>query len=147
MTLLLDEKVRQFTCYWRTIHVMLGLQSRDHSKSKNRTHHCHKPLSFILELCRLVIRRPLSLLALRVVAPSADYEYLMFLGARCSCGQYLPIPAYTRTHGRTENIYSIFRDKLLLLGEHGQSPVQFWFQDFFGISLWPRDIPKSLADI
>ena len=24
-----------------------------------------------------------------------------------------------RTHGRTENIYSIFRDKLLLLGEHG----------------------------
>ncbi len=25
-----------------------------------------------------------------------------------------------RTHARTENIYSIFRDKLLLLGEHGQ---------------------------
>jgi len=25
-----------------------------------------------------------------------------------------------RTDGRTENIYSIFRDKLLLLGEHGQ---------------------------
>ncbi len=24
-----------------------------------------------------------------------------------------------RTHRRTENIYSIFRDKLLLLGEHG----------------------------
>ena len=24
-----------------------------------------------------------------------------------------------RTHARTENIYSIFRDKLLLLGEHG----------------------------
>jgi hypothetical protein len=24
-----------------------------------------------------------------------------------------------RMHGRTENIYSIFRDKLLLLGEHG----------------------------
>ena len=24
-----------------------------------------------------------------------------------------------RTDGRTENIYSIFRDKLLLLGEHG----------------------------
>ncbi len=24
----------------------------------------------------------------------------------------------TRTDGRTENIYSIFRDKLLLLGEH-----------------------------
>ncbi len=24
-----------------------------------------------------------------------------------------------RTHGRTENIYSIFRDKLFLLGEHG----------------------------
>ncbi len=23
-----------------------------------------------------------------------------------------------RTHGHTENIYSIFRDKLLLLGEH-----------------------------
>jgi hypothetical protein len=23
-----------------------------------------------------------------------------------------------RTHGKTENIYSIFRDKLLLLGEH-----------------------------
>ena len=26
----------------------------------------------------------------------------------------------TRTDGRTENIYSIFRDKLLLLGEHEQ---------------------------
>ncbi len=26
-----------------------------------------------------------------------------------------------RTHTRTENIYSIFRDKLLLLGEHGQA--------------------------
>ena len=24
----------------------------------------------------------------------------------------------TQTHGRTENIYSIFRDKLLLRGEH-----------------------------
>jgi len=24
-----------------------------------------------------------------------------------------------RTDGRTENIYSIFKDKLLLLGEHG----------------------------
>jgi hypothetical protein len=24
----------------------------------------------------------------------------------------------TQTHGRTENIYSIFRDKLLLQGEH-----------------------------
>jgi hypothetical protein len=24
-----------------------------------------------------------------------------------------------QTHGHTENIYSIFRDKLLLLGEHG----------------------------
>jgi hypothetical protein len=26
---------------------------------------------------------------------------------------------HARTHARTENIYSIFRDKLLLLGEHG----------------------------
>jgi hypothetical protein len=25
-----------------------------------------------------------------------------------------------RTHRHTENIYSIFRDKLLLLGEHGK---------------------------
>jgi hypothetical protein len=25
----------------------------------------------------------------------------------------------THTHTHTENIYSIFRDKLLLLGEHG----------------------------
>jgi len=32
--LLLAEKVRQFTCYWRTIHVMLGLQSRDHAKKR-----------------------------------------------------------------------------------------------------------------
>ncbi len=28
-----------------------------------------------------------------------------------------------RTAGRTENIYSIFSDKLLLLGEHGQKPM------------------------
>ena len=35
VTLLLAEKVRQFTCYWRTIHVMLGLQSRDHAKKRN----------------------------------------------------------------------------------------------------------------
>ncbi len=28
-----------------------------------------------------------------------------------------------RTDGRTENIYSIFRDKLLLLGEHGFSKL------------------------
>ena len=27
-----------------------------------------------------------------------------------------------RTDGRTENIYSTFRDKLLLLGEHGYEP-------------------------
>jgi hypothetical protein len=34
VTLLLAEKVHQFTCYWRTIHVMLGLQSRDHAKKR-----------------------------------------------------------------------------------------------------------------
>jgi hypothetical protein len=34
VTLLLAEKVYQFTCYWRTIHVMLGLQSRDHAKKR-----------------------------------------------------------------------------------------------------------------
>ena len=34
MTLLLAEKVRQFTCYWRTIHLMLGSQSRDHAKKR-----------------------------------------------------------------------------------------------------------------
>ena len=34
MTLLLAEKVRQFTCYWHTIDVMLGLQSRDHAKKR-----------------------------------------------------------------------------------------------------------------
>jgi hypothetical protein len=34
VTLLLAEKVRQFTRYWRTIHVMLGLQSRDHAKKR-----------------------------------------------------------------------------------------------------------------
>ena len=34
MTLLLAEKVHQFTCYGRTIHVMLGLQSRDHAKKR-----------------------------------------------------------------------------------------------------------------
>ncbi len=28
-----------------------------------------------------------------------------------------------RTHGRSENIYSIFRDKLLLLGEHVQEKL------------------------
>jgi hypothetical protein len=33
-TILLAEKVRQFTCYWRTIHVMSGLQSRDHAKKR-----------------------------------------------------------------------------------------------------------------
>ena len=63
-------------------------------KIENRTHHCHKPLSFILELCRPVIWRPVASLAVvvrpppRVVASSADYEYLMFLGARRSCGQF-----------------------------------------------------------
>jgi hypothetical protein len=35
VTLLLAEKVHQFTCYGRTIHVMLGLQSRDHAKKRN----------------------------------------------------------------------------------------------------------------
>ena len=34
VTLLLAEKVHQFTCYWRTIHMMLGLQSRDHAKKR-----------------------------------------------------------------------------------------------------------------
>ena len=34
VTLLPAEKVHQFTCYWRTIHVMLGLQSRDHAKKR-----------------------------------------------------------------------------------------------------------------
>jgi hypothetical protein len=34
VTLLLAEKVHQFTCYWRTIHVMLGLQSPDHAKKR-----------------------------------------------------------------------------------------------------------------
>jgi hypothetical protein len=34
VTLLLAEKVRQFTCYWHTIDVMLGLQSRDHAKKR-----------------------------------------------------------------------------------------------------------------
>jgi hypothetical protein len=34
VTLLLAEKVHQFTCYGRTIHVMLGLQSRDHAKKR-----------------------------------------------------------------------------------------------------------------
>ena len=46
-------------------------------KSKKRTHHGHKPILFILELCRPVVWCPLSSLAvavrppLRVVAPSA----------------------------------------------------------------------------
>ena len=35
-----------------------------------------------------------------------------------------------RTHGRTENIYSIFRDKLLLPGEHG------YLSTFRYITLW-----------
>jgi hypothetical protein len=30
-----------------------------------------------------------------------------------------------RTHGQTENIYSIFRDKLLLLGEHGFHELKY----------------------
>ena len=34
VTLLLAEKAHQFTCYGRTIHVMLGLQSRDHAKKQ-----------------------------------------------------------------------------------------------------------------
>ena len=34
VTLLLAEKVHQFTCYWHTIHVMLGLQSRNHAKKR-----------------------------------------------------------------------------------------------------------------
>ena len=94
MTLLLAEKVCQFTCYWRTIHVMLGLQSRDHAK-KRKENTSWSQATFVyframpprhltpgLVACRC--RPP----PLRVVAPSADYEYLMFLGARRSCGQY-----------------------------------------------------------
>jgi hypothetical protein len=34
VTLLLVEKVHQFTCYWHTFHVMLGLQLRDHAKKR-----------------------------------------------------------------------------------------------------------------
>jgi hypothetical protein len=34
VTLLLAEKVHQFTCYGRTIHVILVLQSRDHAKKR-----------------------------------------------------------------------------------------------------------------
>ncbi len=34
VTLLLAEKAHQFTFYWRTIHVMLGLQSCDHAKKR-----------------------------------------------------------------------------------------------------------------
>jgi hypothetical protein len=94
VTLLLAEKVRQFTCYWRTIHVMLGLQSRDHAK-KRKENTSWSQATFVyframpprhltpaLVACRC--RPP----PLRVVAPSADYEYLMFLGARRSCGQF-----------------------------------------------------------
>ena len=97
MTLLLAEKVRQFTCYWRTIHVMLGLQSRDHAK-KGKENTSWSQATFVyfraipprhltpaLVACRC--RPP----PLRVVAPSADYEYLMFLGARRSCGQFIII--------------------------------------------------------
>jgi hypothetical protein len=39
---------------------------------------------------------------------------------------------HARTHGRSENIYSIFRDKLLLLGEHIQCTVN----SFSGSHQW-----------
>ena len=93
MTLLLAEKVCQFMCYWRTIHVMLGLQSRDHAKKRKENTSLSQAtfvyframpprhLTPALVACRC--RPP----PLRVVAPSADYEYLMFWGARRSCGQ------------------------------------------------------------
>jgi len=40
-----------------------------------------------------------------------------------------------RTHGRTENIDSIFRDKLLLLGEHGL-PLRQTVESFQSIFMW-----------
>ena len=92
--LMLSEKVCQFTCYWRTIHVMLGLQSRDHAK-KRKENTSWSQATFVyframpprhltpaLVACRCRPPPP------RVVASSADYEYLMFLGARRSCGQF-----------------------------------------------------------
>ena len=95
MTLLLAEKVRQFTCYWRTIHVMLGLQSRDHAK-KRKENTSWSQATFVYFRAMPPRHLTPALVAcrchpppLRVVAPSADYEYLMFLGARCSCGQYI----------------------------------------------------------
>jgi len=72
---------------------MLGLQSRDHAK-KRKENTSWSQATFVyframpprhltpaLVTCRC--RPP----PLRVAAPSADYEYLMFLGARHSCGQ------------------------------------------------------------
>jgi hypothetical protein len=70
---------RDFTASWKStpLHVLLAYHSRDVriavtwpcKKSENRTQHCHKPLSFILELCRPVIWRPLSSLAVVVRLP------------------------------------------------------------------------------
>jgi hypothetical protein len=48
-----------------------------------------------------------------------------------------------RTDGRTENIYSIFRDKLLLLGEHVLA--RFLIQDCKAVSLVQRGQPRAEA--
>ena len=100
MTLLLAEKVRQFTCYWLTIHVMLGLQSRDHAK--NRKYNTSLSQATLVYFRAMPPRHLTPALVacrcrpppLHVVAPSADYEYLMFLGARRSCGQLILIKPF-----------------------------------------------------
>ena len=94
MTLLVAEKVRQFTCYWRTIHVMLRLQSSDHAKKRKLNTSLSQQATLVYFRAMPPRHLTPALVAchcrpppLRVVAPSANYEYLMFLGARRSCGQ------------------------------------------------------------
>ncbi len=48
-----------------------------------------------------------------------------------------------RTHGRTENIYSIFRDELLLLGEHVFKEAKAWME--WRLAAMKNGVPKADA--
>jgi len=72
---------------------MLGLQSRDHAK-KRKENTSWSQATFVYFRAMPTRHLTPALVACRchppplhVVAPSTDYEYLMFLGARRSCGQ------------------------------------------------------------
>jgi hypothetical protein len=55
------------------------------------------------------------------------YHLIILCYTRCTHPTLICRGTDTRTDGRTENIYSIFRDKLLLLGEHVYNWIFSWW--------------------